>query len=101
MEQLIRGEAIEKIIDDNIVLKHIETNENSLWSFLLMGGYLKPTDERMSHTTGRMHYTLMIPNMEVRTAYIQIIENYFSTKIENKKLAIVFNGKDVTVKKGE
>lgn len=91
LEQLIRGETIEKVIDDNIVLKYIETNENALWSFLLMCGYLKPSAERLSPTTAEMYYELMIPNIEVRTAYIQIIKHYFSTKIDNRKLEIMLN----------
>ncbi|UCH97065.1 MAG: hypothetical protein JSV88_09500 [Candidatus Aminicenantes bacterium] len=61
-----------------------------------------------------MVYTLSVPNLEVRTTYTRIIGRYFSTKIENeklqamlkallegdKKLAIVFKGKEVTVKEG-
>jgi len=38
LEQLIADESIEKSIDENIVLKNIYSHENSLWSFLLMGG---------------------------------------------------------------
>ncbi|HLP44901.1 MAG TPA: AAA family ATPase, partial [Candidatus Kapabacteria bacterium] len=43
LEQLIRGESIEKAIDENIILKDIDTDEDSFWSYLLMGGYLKQT----------------------------------------------------------
>ncbi len=86
LELLIRGETIEKAIDENIVLKNVDTDENSLWSFLLMGGYLKPTAERMARITGKMYYTLAIPNREVMTAYLRIIDRYFSSKIENKTL---------------
>jgi hypothetical protein len=89
MELLVRGETIEKAIDDNIVLKYIDSDDNSLWSFLLMGGYLKPIAERMAPVTHKMHYTLTIPNLEVKTVYIQIIERYFTTKIEYKKLDIM------------
>jgi hypothetical protein len=89
LEVLIRGETIEKAIDENIVLKNIDSDENALWSFLLMGGYLKPTAERMARTTGKMYYTLSIPNLEVKTAYTSIIDRYFTTKVENKKLEIM------------
>jgi hypothetical protein len=89
LEQLIRGETMEKAIDDNIVLKYIETDDNALWSFLLMGGYLKPTAKRMDPATDKMYYSLAIPNREVRTIYSSIIERYFTTKIENKKLEIM------------
>ena len=48
-----------------------------------------------------MYYTLLIPNMEVRMTYVQIIDHYFTAKIgieKIKKLAVVFSGKDVYVK---
>ncbi len=86
LELLIRGEAIEKAIDENIVLKNIFTHEDLLWSFLLMGGYLKYTQKRMHETSGKMYYYLAIPNMEVKLTYYQIVENFFSKKIENEKL---------------
>jgi hypothetical protein len=89
LEQLIRGETIEKAIETNIVLKSIDSREDLLWSFLLMGGYLKQTAKRMDQTTGKMYYTLAIPNMEVRTIYIGIIDRYFTGKIENRKLEIM------------
>jgi hypothetical protein len=89
LEKLIQGETIEKAIENNIVLKDISLREDLLWSFLLMGGYLKQTAKRMEETTGKMYYSLAIPNMEVKTIYITIIENFFSGKIENKKLEIM------------
>ncbi len=89
LEQLIRGETMEKAIEENIVLKDIETDEDLLWSFLLMGGYLKQTGKRRDTATLKMYYTLAIPNLEVRTAYTRIIGRYFSTKIENRKLEMM------------
>jgi hypothetical protein len=89
LEQLIRGEAIEKAIEDNIVLKDVYTDEDLLWSFLLMGGYLKQTGKRRDAAAVKMYYTLLIPNMEVRTTYTRIIDRYFSSKIENEKLEIM------------
>jgi hypothetical protein len=91
LEQLIREETMEKAIEENIVFKDISLREDLLWSFLLMGGYLKQTAKRMEETTGKMYYTLAIPNMEVRTVYITIIENFFSNKIENRQLEIMLN----------
>ncbi|MFC2140823.1 AAA family ATPase [Acidobacteriota bacterium] len=89
LELLIRGETVEKAIENNIVLKDIPNREDLLWSFLMMGGYLKQTSKRMEETTGKMYYTLAIPNMEVKTIYIGIIDRYFTGKIENKKLEIM------------
>ncbi len=89
LEQLIRGETIEKAIEDNIILKDVYTDEDLLWSFLLMGGYLKQTHKRSDAAAGKMFYSLSIPNMEVRTTYTRIIRRYFSTKIENEKVEIM------------
>ncbi|MCP5107047.1 MAG: AAA family ATPase, partial [bacterium] len=89
LEQLIRGETIEKPIDDNIILKDITRREDLLWSFLLMGGYLKQTAKRRNDVSGKTFYRLSIPNKEVRATYTGIIDRYFSTKIENKKLEIM------------
>ena len=89
LEQLVRGDSIEKAIDENIILKDVTRREDLLWSFLLMGGYLKQTDERQDDVSGKMYYTLSIPNKEVRLSYTGIIERYFSTKIENETLEIM------------
>ena len=89
LEQLIRGETIEKAIEENIVLKDVYTDEDLLWSFLLMGGYLKQTGKRRDAAAGKMVYTLSIPNLEVRTTYTRTIGRYFSGKIENEKLEIM------------
>jgi hypothetical protein len=86
LELLIRGETIEKAIEEHIVLKNVETDEDLLWSFLLMGGYLKQTAKRRNAAAGKMFYTLSVPNLEVRTTYTHIINRYFSGKIENKTL---------------
>jgi hypothetical protein len=86
LEQLIRGETIEKFINDNIVLRDVGRDEDLLWSFLLMGGYLKYTGKRRDAAAGKMLYNLCIPNLEVRDTYASIIRRYFSSKIENRKL---------------
>ena len=89
LEQLIRGETIEKAIDENVILKQVAAREDLLWSFLLMGGYLKQSPKRRDEVSGKMYYTLLIPNMEVRMTYVQIIDNYFTAKIGNDKLEIM------------
>ena len=89
LEQLIRGETIEKAIEDNIVLKDIPTDEDSLWSFLLQAGYLKQTSKRRDEVMERTYYALSIPNKEVRSTYTRIVQRYFTGKIENRQLEIM------------
>ncbi|MCU0289563.1 MAG: ATP-binding protein, partial [Acidobacteria bacterium] len=89
LEILIKGETIEKAIDENIVLKDVRIDEDLLWSFLLMGGYLKHSGKRREEASNKMLYNLCIPNLEVKNTYIRIIRRYFSSKIENKNLEIM------------
>ncbi|MCP4154983.1 MAG: AAA family ATPase, partial [bacterium] len=89
LEQLLRGEVIEKAIDENIILKEVAGREELLWSFLLMGGYLKQTAKRTDENSGKVFYKISVPNLEVRTAYTRIVDRYFSTRIENRKLEIM------------
>jgi hypothetical protein len=89
LELLIRGETIEKAIDENIILKDIAAHEDSMWSFLLMGGYLKQTSMRKDDVLEKTFYTLAIPNKEVRSTYTRIIQRFFTGKIENKKVQIM------------
>ncbi len=89
LEQLIRGESIEKAIDENIILTDIARREDLLWSFLLMGGYLKQTDKRRDDVSEKIYYTLSIPNREVRATYTGIVDRYFTNTISNKTLEIM------------
>ncbi len=89
LELLIQGESIEKVIEENIVFKDIPHREDLLWSFLLMGGYLKYTAKRRNQSTGEMFYMLTLPNQEVRTVYAGIIKSFFESKIQNKQLSIM------------
>ncbi len=85
LELLVRGESIEKNIEESIVLKEIETREDLYWSFLLQGGYLKATGKRLSHNTGNLYYKLAIPNLEVKKIYIGIIDRFFTGKVGSKQ----------------
>jgi len=83
--QLMQGEAIEKPIQQNIILKDLSTDEEALWSFLLMGGYLKQASKRID-MMGSIAFSLSIPNLEVKSFYKRIIRRYFTEKIENEKM---------------
>ncbi|MCI0471835.1 MAG: AAA family ATPase, partial [Candidatus Aminicenantes bacterium] len=87
LEQLIRGESIEKAIDENIILKDIDTDEESFWSYLLMGGYLKQTAPRPD--SGRVFYTLSVPNEEVKTTYQRIIRRFFTARVQPERVEIM------------
>ncbi len=84
LELLICGETVEKEIKDNIVLKNLAKRENLVWSFLLMAGYLKQSERRFDESNVKSYYRLAIPNLEVKTIYIDIIENFFADKTGDK-----------------
>ena len=86
LEQLIRGESIEKAIDENIVLAEVGNREELLWSFLLMGGYLKQKKKEKDELSTEVYYELSIPNLEIKSIYKRIIKQFFSDRIENSKL---------------
>lgn len=86
LEQLISGDIIEKEIDENIVLKEVPLREDLLWSFLLMGGYLKHTGTKKSPYSNKTLYLLSIPNLEVRVIYEKIINHYFTLKTGEENL---------------
>ena len=75
-EELLRGNTIETAIDENIIMADVEANENNIWSFLLLSGYLKVVGKRRENN--RIYYSLAIPNIEVRFMYEKMIEDWAS-----------------------
>ena len=79
LECLIKGEAIEKVVDENIVMADIEKSSDYLWSFLLFTGYLKSS---FSEKRGlKDYYKLNIPNLEVTSLYHKIVERWYEDTI--------------------
>ncbi|BCZ46062.1 hypothetical protein psyc5s11_21290 [Clostridium gelidum] len=89
LEELISGNSITKIIDENIVMGDIEKSSNNLWSFLLFTGYLKAKEAYRKDED--IFYNLSIPNREVRSLYKNIIENWFLDTITRNNYDIMIN----------
>ncbi|KZL94080.1 hypothetical protein [Clostridium magnum] len=81
MEQLIQGDVIEKIVNEDIFIAEIDRGTESVWSFLLFSGYLKVVKKRRNE--GELHCNLSIPNKEVNYLYRQIILSWFRESINN------------------
>ena len=75
-EELLRGNIIETTIDENIVMADRDRDENNIWSFLLMSGYLKVVGKRFIDED--IYYSLAIPNIEVKKMYEKIIRDWHS-----------------------
>lgn len=87
LENLIRAESIEKPVQENIVFRDLETREDLLWSFLLFSGYLKYEAQRPDDfDPAKTFCRLVIPNQEVRSVYIGIVEQWFARKFDQSKL---------------
>ena len=76
MEKLLNGQFIEKRIQEDMVMADINRNVTTVWSLLLFSGYLKIVDFYMQDEITRI-YRLAIPNLEVKSLYVSIIENWF------------------------
>ena len=82
LEELIKGNAITKIVDDHIVMKDVDEDEENIWSFLTMSGYLKPIKQELIR--GKIKCDLKIPNEEVHIFYENLIEKWFKESLTSQ-----------------
>jgi hypothetical protein len=67
-EGLLAGEAVEQILDENVVLDQFERSDRALWSLLVFSGYLR-AEKHATAAMGQPVHRLTIPNREVRIVY--------------------------------
>ena len=68
LRKLLLGEVIQTRIDTSVIYPQIHHNPASIYSFLLMAGYLKPVGERMLIGSSDF-YAVAIPNKEISGVY--------------------------------
>jgi hypothetical protein len=73
---LLRGEAIHKPVDENLVLRTLDTTPDAVWSLALFSGYPRPTEPWRGG--GQRSASLTIPNLEVRRTIEGLVRVYFS-----------------------
>ena len=78
LEALLRGESVERSIEEHVELEHLETRADAVWSLLLFAGYLKATDVVYDERGTRAH--LWIPNEEVAQIYRSTFADWISAK---------------------
>ena len=83
IERLLKGEAIEVVIDLETVIVGIEQNENNIWGLLLGTGYLKVVKE-INIIEGI--YQVKIPNYEIKFLFQSIIKKWFQDKVMGNDL---------------
>jgi hypothetical protein len=81
IEELLKGNTIEKTIDEGIVFARLKTNADTLWSLLLFSGYLALAKTAVFGTPCQ----LRIPNREVETLYKSMILDWFKETIEEAR----------------
>jgi len=72
---LLQDEAIEKVIDENMVFGDLKNNSQAAWSLLLMSGYLKIVSAVINEK-GKTICKCAIPNWEIKALYCDIVESW-------------------------
>ncbi|MGN1116631.1 MAG: AAA family ATPase, partial [Candidatus Ornithomonoglobus sp.] len=80
VELLIHGGSVETTLKETVTYGDLTDCNENIWSFLFFTGYLKiqaviPTNEE---TGDAAVYSLVIPNLEIKSCYIDIIIQYFN-----------------------
>ena len=77
-EQLLAGNSIDCIVNENLTYHQIHESGDNIWSALLETGYLtKAASEEMELLP------LRIPNRSIRAVFRQEVWNYFKDKVDN------------------
>ncbi|VYU06031.1 AAA family ATPase [Clostridium butyricum] len=98
LEELIKGNTITKIVDDHIVMKEVDEDEENIWNFLTMSGYLKSVKQELIR--GKIKCNLKIPNEEVKIFYENLIVKWFKESLTSQNYNIMLKAlitKDVEV----
>lgn len=83
IERLIAGEAIEKVIRQDLTYDEIENSIDNIWSVLFTTGYLTKIGEVKLPDSESYAYKLIIPNKEVREVFVLQIQEWFKAVVAN------------------
>lgn len=102
IERLIAGEAIEKVIRQDLTYDEIENSIDNIWSVLFTTGYLTKVGEVKLPDSESYAYMLVIPNKEVREVFVLQIQEWFKAVVANdndtmKLLSKAILDKDETI----
>ena len=84
LELIIKGESVEKLLDEHTALRDLDKNENMLWSLLLHSGYLTPTEQRVE--SDRIFYKLVVPNREVAIFYEDVVTLWIQDRFGDDRM---------------
>ena len=83
IERLIAGEAIEKVIRQDLTYDEIENSIDNIRSVLFTTGYLTKIGELKLPDSESYAYMLVIPNKEVREVFVLQIQEWFKAVVAN------------------
>ena len=75
-EELMRGGAVEKVIDEQVVFSELETTPEAAWALLLAAGYVTspgPVPQDVVHTPRPLRLT----NLEVEATFDRMVRGWF------------------------
>ena len=79
IENLIHGGSVETVLKETVTYGDLTENNENIWSFLFFTGYLKIKEVvKIGEVIGEPTiYSLVIPNLEIKSCYTDIIIQYF------------------------
>lgn len=79
IENLIHDGSVETVLKETVTYGDLTENNENIWSFLFFTGYLKIKEVvKTGELTGEPTiYSLVIPNLEIKSCYTDIIIQYF------------------------
>ncbi len=82
MEELLKGNSFETMLDEQIIFSQLDGSASAVWSMLLAAGYLKVQNLRYVGEQKRPVYTLALTNMEVRMLFEDMVKGWFEGSTE-------------------
>ncbi|MEZ4315657.1 MAG: AAA family ATPase, partial [Polyangiaceae bacterium] len=79
-EELLEGGSIERVLEENVALSELRTDEHALWTLLVFSGYLK-AEKRPRGRSEQPAHALSIPNREVREVYSGTFRRWMSARM--------------------
>ena len=83
MIKLLNDEPVEVKIDLETIIVGIENKEENIWGLMLQTGYLKVVE---TVDLIRGIYKVVLPNNEIKFLFEDMVDNWFSNKVEGEDL---------------
>ena len=87
LEKLLKGEPVQKTLNEEVVLRDVNRDFDNIYSFLFFSGYL--TYSKKSRKVDEDYFDLAIPNKEVFLSFKRMINNWFNTSFGSDELQIM------------